>query len=159
MLTRKVVLWFFFSSERSEKIHNSTFQSQNLSIEHNFFKWDGKETKILHLLHFHRIWKKMLVKVSFWSKERCWLPTNSLDFNSFFPPTTIWAMSNESPARRAAISRLNELNVEKSVISLHIWGWNCNLRLLLQRLKSSCFWNLFFNKASLFKKRKVNTIQ
>ena len=114
--------------------------------------------KIWHL-HFHRIWKKMLVKVSFWSKERCWLPTNSLDFNSFFPPTTIWAMSNESPARRAAISRLNELNVEKSVISLHIWGWNCNLHLLLQRLKSSCFWNLFFNKASLFKKRKVNTIQ
>ena len=35
------------------------FLSQNLSIERNFFKWDGKETKISHLL-FHRIWKKLL---------------------------------------------------------------------------------------------------
>ena len=26
ILTRKVVLWCFFSSETSEKIHNSTFQ-------------------------------------------------------------------------------------------------------------------------------------
>ena len=34
------------------------FSSQNLSIELNFFKWDGKKTKILHLL-FHRIWKKL----------------------------------------------------------------------------------------------------
>ena len=35
------------------------FSSQNLSIERNFFKWDGKETEILHLL-FHRIWKKRI---------------------------------------------------------------------------------------------------
>ena len=57
-LIGKVVLWCFFSGKTSEKIHNSTFQisSQNLSKERNFFKWVGKETKILHLL-FHRIWK------------------------------------------------------------------------------------------------------
>ena len=34
------------------------FLSQNLSLERNFFKWDGKVTKIWHLL-FHRIWKKL----------------------------------------------------------------------------------------------------
>ena len=38
ILTRKVVLCCFFTSETSEKIHNSTFRSQNLSIERNFFK-------------------------------------------------------------------------------------------------------------------------
>ena len=38
------------------------FSSQNLRIERNFFKWDGKETKILNLL-FHRIWKKILFKL------------------------------------------------------------------------------------------------
>ena len=36
------------------------FSRQNLSIECNFFKWDGKVTKISHLL-FHRIWKKICV--------------------------------------------------------------------------------------------------
>ena len=36
------------------------FSSQNLSIERNFFKWDGKVTKIRHLL-FHRIWKNYLL--------------------------------------------------------------------------------------------------
>ena len=36
------------------------FSSQNLSIECNFSKWDGKETKLLHLL-FHRIWKNILL--------------------------------------------------------------------------------------------------
>ena len=40
------------------------FSSQNLSIERNFFKWDGKETKILHLL-FHRIWKILHFTVHF----------------------------------------------------------------------------------------------
>ena len=34
------------------------FSSQNLCIKCNFFKWEGKETKILHLL-FHRIWKNI----------------------------------------------------------------------------------------------------
>ena len=33
------------------------FSSQDLSIERNFFKWDGKITKKKHPL-FHRIWKK-----------------------------------------------------------------------------------------------------
>ena len=40
------------------------FSSQNISLERNFFKWDGKVTKIEHLL-FHRIWKKLFpVKAS-----------------------------------------------------------------------------------------------
>ena len=41
------------------KIHNSTFPVNifRLSLEHNFFKWDGKVTKIWHLVFFHRIWK------------------------------------------------------------------------------------------------------
>ena len=32
------------------------FSSQNLSLERNFFKWDGKVTKILYLL-FHRTFR------------------------------------------------------------------------------------------------------
>ena len=39
---RKVVLWYFFTSESSEKNHNSTFPIQNLSIECIFSKSDGK---------------------------------------------------------------------------------------------------------------------
>ena len=35
ILTGKVVLWCFFLSETSEKIHNSIFQ---VKIERNFFK-------------------------------------------------------------------------------------------------------------------------
>ena len=46
-----------FFLEWNEWKNPFNFSSQNLSIERNFFKWDGKETKILHLL-FHRIWKK-----------------------------------------------------------------------------------------------------
>ena len=58
ILTGKLVLWSFFEwNERKTPQFN--FSSQNLSIEHNFFKWDGNETKILHLL-FHRIWKRFL---------------------------------------------------------------------------------------------------
>ena len=60
ILSVKVVLWCFFSSETSGKNPQSNFSSQNLSLERNFFKWDGKETKILHLL-FHRIWKKIFL--------------------------------------------------------------------------------------------------
>ena len=46
------------------------FLSQNFSIERNFFAWDGKETKILHLL-FHRIWKKEFTNnlFIFWEKN------------------------------------------------------------------------------------------
>ena len=36
------------------------FSSENLSVQCNFFKWDGKVTKIWHQL-FHRIWKKIFV--------------------------------------------------------------------------------------------------
>ena len=63
ILTGKVVLWCFFLEWNKWKNPQFNFSSQNLSIERNFFKWDGKETKILHLL-FHRIWKKKFL-VSF----------------------------------------------------------------------------------------------
>ena len=36
ILTGKVVLWCFFSSETSQKNPQFNFSSQNLSIEHNF---------------------------------------------------------------------------------------------------------------------------
>ena len=48
---------FFFSSKTTEKNPQFNFSCQNLSLEHNSFKWDGKVTKIWHLI-FHRIWKK-----------------------------------------------------------------------------------------------------
>ena len=54
ILTGKVVLWCFFTSEWKNPQFN--FSSQDISIERNVFKWDGKVTKISHLL-FHRIWK------------------------------------------------------------------------------------------------------
>ena len=38
ILTGKVVLWCFFTSKTSEKNPQFSFSSQNLSIEHNFFK-------------------------------------------------------------------------------------------------------------------------
>ena len=46
----------FFLEWNEWKNPQFNFSSQNLSIEHNFFKWDGKLTKIWYLL-FHRIWK------------------------------------------------------------------------------------------------------
>ena len=56
ILIGKVFLWRFFLEWKNPQFN---FSSQNLGIEHNFYKWDGKETKILHLL-FHWIWKKQL---------------------------------------------------------------------------------------------------
>ena len=47
---------FFHLVKRVTKKRNSTFWVQNLSTEQNFFKWEGKVTKIWHLL-FERIWK------------------------------------------------------------------------------------------------------
>ena len=41
------------------------FFSQNLSLERNFFKWDGKVTKIKHLL-FHRMWKNIIT----WNEKK-----------------------------------------------------------------------------------------
>ena len=46
----------FFHEWNEWKNPQFNFSSQDLSIERNFFKWDGKVTKISHLL-FHRIWK------------------------------------------------------------------------------------------------------
>ena len=46
----------FFLEWNEWKNPQFNFSSQILSIERNFFKWDGKETKISHLL-FNRIWK------------------------------------------------------------------------------------------------------
>ena len=48
----------FFHEWNEWKNPQFNFSSQDLSIEGNFFKWDGKVTKIWHLL-FHRIWKKI----------------------------------------------------------------------------------------------------
>ena len=47
----------FFHEWNEWKNPQFNFSSQDLSIERNFFKWDGKVTKISHLL-FHRIWRK-----------------------------------------------------------------------------------------------------
>ena len=59
----------FFLEWNEWKNPQFNFSSQNLSIERNFFKWDGKETKISHLL-FHRIWKIMyVVRSIIWSKS------------------------------------------------------------------------------------------
>ena len=57
---RKSCFVVFFLEWNEWKNPQFNFSSQNLSIEPNFFKWDGKETKISHLL-FHRIWKKTLL--------------------------------------------------------------------------------------------------
>ena len=37
---------FFFSSETTEKNPQSNFSCQNLGLEHNSFKWDGKVTSL-----------------------------------------------------------------------------------------------------------------
>ena len=52
----------FFHEWNEWKNLQFNFSSQDLSIERNFFKWDGKVTKILHLL-FHRIWKNPLLNL------------------------------------------------------------------------------------------------
>ena len=54
----------FFSSEKNGKNPQFNFSSQNLSIEHNFFKWDGKVTEIWYLF-FHRIRKKWIFIYNF----------------------------------------------------------------------------------------------
>ena len=64
ILTRKVVILWSFFIEKNEKIHKSTSRVKNLSTEWNFFKWDGKVSKIWHLL-FHRIWKKKWTNLFF----------------------------------------------------------------------------------------------
>ena len=58
----------FFLEWNEWKNPQFNFSRQNLSIERNFFKWDGKETKISHLL-FHRIWKKLLLISRNWWYE------------------------------------------------------------------------------------------
>ena len=69
----------FFLEWNEWKNPQFNFSSQNLSIERNFFKWDGKETKILHLL-FHRIWKKyFLILVLF----DVYMQKPSLRYNDF----------------------------------------------------------------------------
>ena len=68
-----------FSRVKLVKKPQFNFSSQNLSIERNFFKWDGKENKILHLL-FHRIWK-IIFLLSF---EQLWSEIPFLNFN---PPS------------------------------------------------------------------------
>ena len=45
-----------FSSETSEKIHNSTSRVKISVLERKLFKWDGRVIKIWHLF-FHRFWK------------------------------------------------------------------------------------------------------
>ena len=55
--------WFgvFFHEWNEWKNPQLNFSSQNLSIEHNCFKWDGKLTKIWHndTYFSHRIWKNI----------------------------------------------------------------------------------------------------
>ena len=51
----------FFQELNECKNLQFNFSSQNFSLERNFFKWDGKVTKIWHLL-FHRIWKNNYFK-------------------------------------------------------------------------------------------------
>ena len=65
-LTGKVVLWCFFSCETNGKNPQFNFSFQNLHLERNILEWDGKETKILHLL-FHRIWKNTFFFRDFFS--------------------------------------------------------------------------------------------
>ena len=48
-----------FEKKSCFMVSQFNFSSQNLSMEHNFFKWDGKATKIWRLL-FHRIWKNIV---------------------------------------------------------------------------------------------------
>ena len=45
ILTRKVVLWYFSTSEMSEKNPQFNFLSQNLSKERNFFKMRWKSNQ------------------------------------------------------------------------------------------------------------------
>ena len=58
ILPGKVILWCFFSSERSEKIHNSTFQVKIL-VQNIIHSNEMEKIKISHLL-FHRIWSNKL---------------------------------------------------------------------------------------------------
>ena len=64
------VVFFHGWNEWKNPQFNFSKTSQDLSIEHNLFKWDGKVTKISHLL-FLRIWKKKYLtqlaqKPKFW---------------------------------------------------------------------------------------------
>ena len=61
----------FFHEWNEWKNPQFNFSSQNLSLERNFFKWDGKVTKIWRLL-FHRIWKKMFMKIKWIFFCRMW---------------------------------------------------------------------------------------
>ena len=50
---------FFYEKRTINKNQQFNFLSQNLSLESNYFKWDGKETKIyMRRLLFHRIWRE-----------------------------------------------------------------------------------------------------
>ena len=59
----------FFHEWNEWKNPQFNFSSQYLSIERNFFKWDGKVTKISHLL-FHRIRKNFFFFYFFEKKEK-----------------------------------------------------------------------------------------
>ena len=55
----KSCFWVFFLKLNEWKNPQFNFSCQNLSLERNFFKWDGKATKIWYLL-FHRISKNVV---------------------------------------------------------------------------------------------------
>ena len=77
-LTIKICIAFFLNWNEW-KNSQFNFSTQDLSIELNFFKWDGNVTKILHLL-FHRIWKKTFNVDFYFSGE-------DPDFALFKPPS------------------------------------------------------------------------
>ena len=76
----------FFLEWNEWKNPQFNFSSQNLSIERNFFKWDGKVTKISHLL-FHRIWKITI------STSMHVIYSNCLPFFAILKVTLIMAIS------------------------------------------------------------------
>ena len=61
-LDKKSCFMMFFHEWNEWKKPQFNFSNQNLSLGRNFFKWDGKVTKIWHLL-FHRIWKNKFSNV------------------------------------------------------------------------------------------------
>ena len=66
---RKSCFVVFFLEWNVWKNPQFNFSGQNLSLERNFFKWDGKVTKVWNLL-LHRIWKNVF-------------PPNLLDYSNW----------------------------------------------------------------------------
>ena len=123
----------FFLKWNEWKNPQSNFSCQNLRIERNFFKWDGIESKILHLL-FHRIWKniftifpgiRLVLVLNFchlqWNAHRLWHCSFSTIEVTWI--VNIWNLMSRSETMWDFLKHNFNFWIISSILSHYIFAW------------------------------------